>query len=98
MNKYKENLVNTSSQLDSFLEDKDKIKNEIIQITEYNNFEITRDLLKKISIINNSPKYKEEVKKYINLTKESLLLYFGYLKILDIFKKEKVEEDPKRLE
>ena len=53
MNKYKENLVNTSSQLDSFLEDKDKIKNEIIQITEYNNFEITRDLLKKISIINN---------------------------------------------
>ena len=42
MNKYKENLVNTSSQLDSFLEDKDKIKNEIIQITEYNNFEITR--------------------------------------------------------
>ena len=45
MNKYKENLVNTSLQLDSFLEDKDKIKNEIIQITEYNNFEITRDLL-----------------------------------------------------
>ena len=29
MNKYKENLVNTSLQLDSFLEDKDKIKNEI---------------------------------------------------------------------
>ena len=98
MNKYKENLVNTSLQLDSFLEDKDKIKNEIIQITEYNNFKITRDLLKKISIINNSPKYKEEVKKYINLTKESLLLYFGYLKILDISKKEKVEEDPKGLE
>lgn len=98
MNKYKENLVNTSLQLDSFLEDKDKIKNEIIQITEYNNFEITRDLLKKISIINNSPKYKEKIKKYINLTKESLLLYFGYLKILDISKKEKVEEDPKGLE
>ena len=28
----------------------------------------------------------EQLKKYIDLTKESLVLYFGYLKILDIWR------------
>lgn len=98
MNKYKDNLLTISTKLDLLLEESDKIKEDIIQIIEYNNFGVTRDLLKKISNLTKSLKYKDEVKKYINLTKESLLLYFGYLKILDIYKKEKVEENPKGLE
>ena len=44
MNKYKDNLLNSSIKLDSLLEKNDKIKEDIIQIIEYNNFEVTRDL------------------------------------------------------
>lgn len=98
MNKYKDNLLNSSSKLDLLLEESDKIKTDIIEITEYNNFDVVVPLFKKFSKIIDSKKYNDEVKKYIDLTKESLLLYFGYLKILDIYKKEKVEEDPKGLE
>ena len=98
MNKYKDNLLNSSSKLDSLLEESDKIKADIVEITEYNNFDVVVPLFKKFSKIIDSKKYNDEIKKYINLTKESLLLYLGYLKILDIYKKEKVEENPKGLE
>ena len=98
MNKYKDNLLNSSSKLDSLLEESDKIKADIVEITEYNNFDVVVPLFKKFSKIIDSKIYNDEIKKYINLTKESLLLYLGYLKILDIYKKEKVEENPKGLE
>ena len=97
MNKYKDNLLNSSIKLDSLLEDKDKIKVEIIEIIEHNNFSTVIDLFKKFSKIIDSKKYNDEIKKYINLTKESLLLYLGSLKIVDIYKKEKVYENPKGL-
>ena len=46
MNKYKDNLLNSSIKLDSLLEDKDKIKVEIIEIIEHNNFSTVIDLFK----------------------------------------------------
>lgn len=84
MDKYKNNLLNRASKLDAMVEGCGEITKYATAITEENSQESTITLLRKISDLVDSQNYPAEVKKMANALKESLIEYYGYLRVLDI--------------
>lgn len=97
MDKYKNNLLNSSSKLDALVDGCGEITKYATAIVEENSQEATIALLRKISDLVNSAKYPIEVRQMSNVLKESLLEYYGYLKVLDICNQDKLEEDSRSL-
>lgn len=97
MDKYKNNLLNRSSKLDALVDGCGEITKYATAIVEENSQEPTIALLRKISDLVDSQKYPIEVKKMANALKESLIEYYGYLKVLDICNQDKLEEDIRTL-
>lgn len=97
MNKYKKNLLNCSSKVDALVDGCGEITKYTTAIVEKNSQEATITLLRKISDVVDSQKYPIEVKRMANALKESLIEYYGYLKVLDICNHDKLEEDIRTL-
>lgn len=97
MDKYKNNLLNRSSKLDAIVDGRGEITKYATAIVEENSQESTIALLREISDLVDSQKYPIEVKKMANALKESLIEYYGYLKILDICNQDTLEEDMRTL-
>ncbi|MDS0526588.1 AAA family ATPase [Clostridium sp. SHJSY1] len=97
MDKYKNNLLNYSSKLDALVDGCGEITKYATAIVEENSQESTITLLRKISNLVNSNKYPIEIKKMANVIKESLIEYYGYLRVLDICNQDKLEEDLRTL-
>lgn len=93
MDKYKNNLLNRSSKLDAIVDGCGEITKYATAIVEENSQESTIALLREISDLVDSQKYPIEVKKMANALKESLIEYYGYLKVLDICNQDTLEED-----
>lgn len=97
MDKYKNNLLNRSSKLDAIVDGCGEITKYATAIVEENSQESTIALLREISDLVDSQKYPIEVKKMTNALKESLIEYYGYLKVLDICNQDTLEEDIRTL-
>ena len=97
MNKYKTNLLDYSSKLDALVGAYGTITKYATAIVEDNSQESTIALLKTISNIVDSNNYSMEIKKLAKLLKETLIEYYGYLKIVDICNQTKLEEDSRAL-
>jgi SpoVK/Ycf46/Vps4 family AAA+-type ATPase len=97
VDKYKNNLLNRSSKLDALVDGCGEITKYATAIVEENSQESTIALLRKISDLVDSQKYPIEVKKMANALKESLIEYYGYLKVLSICNQDKLEEDIRTL-
>lgn len=97
MDKYKNKLLDYSSKLDVIVGACGEILKYGISVVEDNSHEATIGLLKKISEIVSTDKYPNEVKKLAGILKNSLIEYFGYLKILEICNQERLESDARTL-
>lgn len=97
MDKYKKNMLNNASRLDAIVDGYGEITKCATAIVEDNSQESTIELLRKISNLVDSQKYPIGVKKMANALKESLIEYYGYLKVLDICNQDKSEEDTRNL-
>lgn len=97
MDKYKNNLLNRASKLDACVDACGEITQYATSIVEENSYESTIALLRKISDIADSTKFSREVIKQANLLKNSLIAYYGHLKILEICNQNKTEDDLRTL-
>lgn len=97
MNKYKKNLLNISSKLDALVDGCGELTRYATDIVEDDSKMSTIALLKKISDIVDSQEYSIGIKKVANGLKESLIEYYGYLKILDICNRDTLEDDARSL-
>lgn len=97
MDKYKNNLLSRSSKLDALVDGCGEITKHATAIVEENSQESTIALLRKISDLVDSSKYPVEAKKMANALKESLIEYYGYLRVLDICNQDESIEDIRNL-
>lgn len=96
-NTYKTNLLNFASKLDALTDSCGKITKYAVNITEDKNEAAALAMLRKISLIVEDAKYSNEVKKVAASLKESLIKYYGYLKVSEICCKDKTEDDNRTL-
>jgi len=97
VDKYKNNLLNRASKLDAIVEGCGEITKYATAITEENSQEATITLLRKISDLTDSQNYPIEVKKMANALKESLIEYYGYLRVIDICNQDQMIEEKRVL-
>lgn len=95
--KYKNDLLNYASKLDALVEGYGKISEYATAIVENQDEAATIMLLKKMSIVVDSGKYSMEVIKISNVLKDSLIRYYGYMKVLDICNQDKLDEETRTL-
>lgn len=96
-NKYKNEFLNYASKLDALVEGYGKITEYAIAIVEKQDEAGTIMLLKKISIVVDSGKYPIEVKQISNALKDSLIKYYGYMKVIDICNQDQIDEETRTL-
>lgn len=97
MNKYEKNLVTNSSKLDAVVDACGEITQHATNIIEENSDLSMIKLLRRISEIADSKKYSIEVKKIANSLKESLIEYYGYMRIVNIVNQDKIKDDIRTL-
>ena len=96
-NKYKNELLDYASKLDAMVEGLGKITEFAKTITEDQDEIATKMLLNRISIVIDSGKYPKEVNQISNALKDSLVKYFGYIKILEICDRNQSDEEIRSL-
>lgn len=83
-NKYTNELLSNASKLDALVEGFGKITEYAAAITGEQDEVAARMLLHRISAVVDSNKYPKEASQISYALKDSLIKYFGYMKILDI--------------
>jgi len=96
-NKYKNNFMDCASNLDTLIEAHGKIMELAIAIAENFDEAATKSLLNRIGIIIDSKKHSRTIRQMSNELKDSLIQYFGYIRILNICNHNQIEEDEKSL-
>ncbi|MEK3865856.1 AAA family ATPase [Paenibacillus sp. FSL H7-0716] len=97
MDKYKNDFLNYASKLDALVEANGKITKYATVIVENQDESATIMLLKNISIVVDSGKYSIEVKQLSNVLKDSLIKYYGYMKVLDICNQDQIDKETRTL-
>ncbi|MDR1838793.1 MAG: AAA family ATPase [Treponema sp.] len=95
-NKYKNELLNNASKLDAIVEGLGKITAYATAITEEQNEAAAKMLLQRISVEIDSDTHKG-TSQISNALKDSLIKYFGYMKILDICNQKQLDEETRTL-
>ena len=96
-NKYKNELLSNASKLDAMVNGLGKITEYATAITEEQNETAAKTLLHKISAVVDSDTYPKAVSQISNAVKDSLIKYFGYMKILDICNQKQSDEETRTL-
>ena len=96
-NKYKNELLNLASKLDASVEGYGEITEYAIDIVENQDEVSTIALLKRISSIIDLGKQSIQITQIANALKDSLIKYYGYLKITSICNYEQISEDTRTL-
>lgn len=96
-NKYQNDLLNYASKLDALVEGQGKITEYAMTIVEKQDETATIMLLNKISTVVDSSKYPIEIKQISNALKDSLIKYYGYIKVLDICNQDQKYEEARPL-
>jgi SpoVK/Ycf46/Vps4 family AAA+-type ATPase len=96
-NKYRNELLDRASKLDALVEGYGKITEYAKAVVEEQDEIATKALLNKISTIVDSGKYPKEVNQISNALKDSLIKYYGYIRILDICNQNQIDEDMRTL-
>lgn len=97
MDKYKKSLLNYAAKLDALIDDCGEITGYATAITSEQSEEATISLLRKLSAITDSENYSSEIKKLAAVVKDSLVKYYGYIKVSEICNKDKSENDTRTL-
>ncbi len=96
--KYKNEFLDYASKLDALTEGFGKITDIARVITETQDELSTKLLLHRISSVIDSGDFPKEVILIANALKDSLLKYFGYIKILDLYERNHSVEENRSLE
>lgn len=96
MDEYRKKLLYYSSKLDDMIEGNGEISKYAELIVDKENKEAIVDFLQTISDIMDSDKYNEKQKRMAYLLKDSMVRYFGYIKLMEMSNKPK--EDRRTLD
>ena len=99
MNKYMMDVMNYSSKLDAMVDGCGEVSKLASSVVEQQNTEAALSLLRKISEIAETKEYPIEAKKIAIMLKDSLVRYYGHIRILEICNKTYlIQEDEKSLQ
>jgi len=96
-NNYKNDLLDYASKFDALTEGRGKITEYATSIAEEQDIISTKLLLTKISTIVDSGKYSKELNQLSRALKDSLIRYYGYIKIQDICNENQEQDDARTL-
>lgn len=96
-NKYTIDLLNWASKLDAIVEGAGKITEYATNIVEKQDEEATIMLLKQIAAVVEADKCPMEFKQISNALKDSLIKFYGYMKVRDICNQDQIDEDTRTL-
>ena len=86
MQKYQDLLMDSASKLDAITDSKGEITKLALLIIQEHSKEATVMLLKKISIIVDSDRYKSEIKRVAHIVNTNLIEYYGYCYLQELCK------------
>lgn len=98
MSKYEKKLVERAVELDKIIDNGDDFTRYVDAIIKKHSDEASISLLKKIGRIIDSASYDIKVIELSNKLKDDLINYYGYMKVVDICKSDKIDDDGKSLE
>jgi len=96
-NKYKNELLDYASKLDALAEGFGKIAEYAIKIVEEQDEEATRMLLNRIAKVIDSGKHPKEANQISNALKDSVVKYYGYIKISGICNQQRLDDEVQSL-
>lgn len=97
MDKYKINLLNYASKLDAAIDDCGEITKYATAITNEQSEDATVALLRKLSLLIDSENYSSDIRKLAFILKDSLIKFYGHIRVSEICNKDKVEFDTRTL-
>ena len=99
MDKYKSELINNASKLDSITDSEGQFVKHVFSIVDEDSRTDTILLLKKLSNVIDNPKYKYEIKHLAQILNSNLIEYYGYITLQKICKTDiDIVEDKRTLQ